>query len=460
MESLLELLEKNKKIPMHMPGHKRNTALAPYLKKLAADCDITEIDGFDNLHMAEGILFQSMERAARMRGADRAFYSVNGSTCGILAAVYAVAYGKKVIAARNCHKSVYNALELCRADTVFVNPGIDTAIGMCSNISTEDVEKKLKDNPDTALVIVTSPTYEGVVSDIEGVCRAAHGVGVPVLVDAAHGAHFGFGGGFPGDAISCGADISVESLHKTLPSLTQTAVIYVSGERVSFERIADKLAVFETSSPSYLLMASADSCMRLLQEKGSALFENWRRRIDFIYKEAEKLCNIRLLNNSDGRFYDFDKSKLVMYGVSGRKITEGFSRLGIECEMTSGGYTVAMTGMGDTDAVTEYFTKCLLKLDMETETAECEYDFYQSKPEAVMPAYEVVGHECSYESIENAYGRICGQYLWAYPPGIPIIIPGEKITEEMVEILAAYKKCGVRLMGTPCFAENRILVIK
>ena len=209
---------------MHMPGHKRGNY--PYLAGMA-DIDITETEGFDNLHSASGVLLKSMEKAAALRGADRAFYLVNGSTCGILAAVCAVLErGDRVLVARNCHKSVYNALELAGAEPVFVYPQINAECGVIGSVRPEDVELEIGKNPDIKLIIVTSPTYEGVISDLKKICELAHKRGIPVLADAAHGAHLGFYG-FSGDAVSAGADISVESLHKTLPSLTQTAICYV-----------------------------------------------------------------------------------------------------------------------------------------------------------------------------------------------------------------------------------------
>ncbi|MBR5809679.1 MAG: aminotransferase class I/II-fold pyridoxal phosphate-dependent enzyme, partial [Clostridia bacterium] len=249
---IIDKLSGNKKIPMHMPGHKRNTALAPYLKRLGADLDITEIDGFDNLHAPCGIIYESMQKAATLRNAKSAFYLVGGTTAGILASVSAVIDdADKVIVARNCHKSVYNALELKNAETVFVMPEIDEGTGISGSILPCDIEKAIKENPDAKLVILTSPTYEGVTSDIKAICRLAHSYNIPVLVDGAHGAHLGFTDDFLPDNISQGADISVESLHKTLPSLTQTAVCYVNGDLVDSKRIADRLSVFQSSSPSY-----------------------------------------------------------------------------------------------------------------------------------------------------------------------------------------------------------------
>ncbi|MBO5059545.1 MAG: aminotransferase class V-fold PLP-dependent enzyme [Clostridia bacterium] len=460
MKTLLDLLEENKRIPMHMPGHKRNTELAPYLERLAARYDITEIGGFDDLHSASGILKQSMERAAAMRSAKQAFYLVNGATCGLLAAIYALAAGKKVILARNCHKAVYNALELCDAQTVFVMPELDSRTGMCGQVRAADIENKITENPDAALVIVTSPTYEGVVSDIDSICRVAHNAGIPVLIDAAHGAHFGFGYGFPKDAISCGADIVVESLHKTLPSLTQTAILYVSGELVNPQLISDKLAVFETSSPSYLLMASIDGCISLLTERADELFSAWRRWLDLFYNKAGKLENLKILNNENGRFFDFDTSKIVISGADGNWVVNTLREYNIECEMASLGYAVAMTGMGDTAESVAYLADCLWEMDKKVACQEKKYTLYPECPQKVLTVKAAIDKPREYVSYSEAAGRICGQYVWAYPPGIPIILPGERISKSIAKILADYKSCGIELKGVPSCMDGKILVIK
>ncbi|HPP85843.1 MAG TPA: aminotransferase class V-fold PLP-dependent enzyme, partial [Bacillota bacterium] len=202
--------------PFHMPGHKRNA----FLLDFPFDCglDITEIDGFDNLHDANGILAQGMKRAALLYGSERTFYLINGSTCGILAAVTAcVRKGDKVLMARNCHKSVYNAVMLNELCPVYLVPPVG-AEGISGSIPPAEVEKALAENPDVRLVIVTSPTYEGVVSDIKAIAEIAHQRSVPLLVDEAHGAHFGFYEGFPESSVRLGADMVVHSLHKTLPA--------------------------------------------------------------------------------------------------------------------------------------------------------------------------------------------------------------------------------------------------
>ena len=217
-ESLFRHLQKysaSGALPMHMPGHKRRVSGIPFLEELGAHCDITEIDGFDDLHAPEGALLDGMRRAARLWGADESRFLVNGTTCGLLAAVYALAAdGGRAIVARNCHKSVYHALELTGVEPVFVMPDVDAETGVCGRIPPEDVRRALEEAPDARFVLVTSPTYEGVISDIAAICRAAHERNVPVIVDEAHGAHLGLcDEAFPADAMRMGADISYANEH-------------------------------------------------------------------------------------------------------------------------------------------------------------------------------------------------------------------------------------------------------
>lgn len=458
MKALLELLENNNSIPMHMPGHKRNTALAPYLKRLAADVDITEISGFDNLHAANGILMQSMQRAAEMRSADRAFYLVNGATGGILAAICAlVTAGDKVICARNCHKSVYNALELSGAEPVFVLPDIDKKSGICKQLEVEQIEAKIKENPDARLVIVTSPTYEGVVSDIEGICRAAHNAGIPVFVDAAHGAHFGFGHGFPKDAMGCGADIAVESLHKTLPSLTQTAICYARNEFA--ERLAERLAVFQSSSPSYILLASIDGCVTLLSEKADELFSAWRENLDEFGKMCKELENIKILKKSK-RFFDLDPSKIVMLTQNGKWLFDELKKRRIECEMVSCSYVVAMTGPGDTKEMLSYLAVSLRELDKAAKPLRRAGFQGIGVPERVMPVREAKKKAAECVSLGECGGRVAAEYVWAYPPGIPLIAPGERISEDETEAFKGYAAAGIDLLRSSGGEKGKILVTK
>ncbi len=454
---IIDKLSQNKKIPMHMPGHKRNTALAPYLKRLGADLDITEIDGFDNLHAPCGIIYESMQKASALRNSKSAFYLVGGTTAGILASVSAVIDGgDKVIVARNCHKSVYNALELNNAETVYVMPKIDAKTGISGSIDPCSIENVIKENPDAKLLILTSPTYEGVVSDIRSICEIAHGYNIPVLVDGAHGAHLGFTKDFLPDNISLGADISVESLHKTLPSLTQTAVCYVNSDLAGSEKVGEKLSVFQSSSPSYLLMASIDGCINLLTEEKEKLFCDWNERLLYFYEKCSELKNLKLLDN-DGEFFGLDRTKIVILTKNGPWLAESLRNMGIECEMTAPGYVVAMTGMGDTKEMLSYLATCLLKIDNEAEKWKKTEGISILLPEKALKVKDAKNREHEWVEIENSMGRISADYVFAYPPGVPVIAPGEMISEEIKNLLLTYIKADDMLQNIP---ENKVKVVK
>ncbi len=269
--------------PFHMPGHKRNS----FTYGFYADCgtDITEIDGFDNLHDANGILKDGMKKAAHLYGSQHTFYLVNGSTCGILTGISACTNrGDRILVARNCHKSVYNAIEINGLDPVYILPQTVNELGICGSISPESIEKALEQSPEIKLIIITSPTYEGVVSDINRIADIAHKKNIPLFVDEAHGAHFGFTEGFPANSVSKGADIVVHSLHKTLPSPTQTALLHINGNIADITTVRRELSVFETSSPSYILMAGIDSCLEMLSKHSKTLFNEYKKRLKCFYE--------------------------------------------------------------------------------------------------------------------------------------------------------------------------------
>ena len=248
----------------HMPGHKRNLTLLgeafPY------GIDITEIDGFDDLHHAEGILKSAQERAARVYHGEETHFLINGSSVGILSAIAGVTRrGDTILVARNCHKSVYHAIEMNGLNPVYLTPGFHTSVQMNTEISPQAVRKALTENPKIRAVVIVSPTYDGVVSDVEAIAEAVHEKGIPIIVDEAHGAHFGFHPYFPENANKKGADIVIHSLHKTLPSLTQTALLHMNGNFVNRGKVRRYLHMLQSSSPSYVLMASIDFCVDLLE---------------------------------------------------------------------------------------------------------------------------------------------------------------------------------------------------
>lgn len=447
------------RLPMHMPGHKRNTALADYLKALRADLDITEIDGFDDLHAPEGVLLDGMRRAARLWGADESRFLVNGATCGLLAAVYALAAdGGRAIVARNCHKSVYHALELTGVEPVFVMPDVDAETGVCGRIPPEDVQRALEEAPNARFVLVTSPTYEGVISDIAAICRGAHERNVPVIVDEAHGAHLGLcDEAFPTDAMRMGADISVKSVHKTLPSLTQTAILLARHERVDMAALDHALDIFETSSPSYLLMASIDGCVSLMERRGAEILTSWRQALDEFYEGAAALSNLRVHRQDE-------PSKLVIdttqAGITGFELSRRLREENVELEMASLRYAVAMTGAGDTRETLRKFLNALKTVDralsappvppapaLSAQPASASLPVLP-RPVRVLPPKMALHAPSENVPAREAVGRVSACYAWAYPPGVPMLVPGERVPEGFAELWAEWEKSGAKLVTT------------
>ncbi len=455
-------------LPMHMPGHKRNLALSGtdgYLAALGAECDITEIAGFDNLAEPEEMFLDLKRRAAMLWKSEEAYPLVNGSTGGILAAIYATVSAKDtVIMARNCHKSVYNGIRIANATAVYLQPEQDAETGACGGVTPQAVEIALQNNKEAKLVIVTSPTYEGVVSDVEGICKAAHAYGVPVLVDSAHGAHFGFGE-FPKGAVECGADLVVHSLHKTLPCLTQTAMLHRTGDLVAKESVQTAVNLFQTSSPSYLLLASIEGCIGLLEERGEVLCAEWKEALAEFYKGTRLLQHIRVvaakpgdgadnaIRTAETAVYDRDPGKLVIMtrgtGLTGPLLMEKLrSEYRIELEMAAEQYGLAMTGLGDTKGSLARLLQALLDIDAQCERSEAREFSYPGLLPVRMSATEAERISSKEYDWEAAVGRIAGEYVWAYPPGIPLLVPGEEISSELIFFLKQKEANGVRIHRT------------
>lgn len=445
---LLKKLEENYNsgiYPMHMPGHKRNTEFLSMMNPYALD--ITEIDNFDNLHDANGILLDGMERLAKLYKSEKSFYLVNGSTCGLLAGIAScVKKGDEVLIARNCHKAVYHAIELLNLRPVYIIPPVIEEYGVSGSIRPSDIEKALNDYPNIRLVVITSPTYEGVVSDIETIADIAHSHNIPLLVDEAHGAHLGFSQFFPDTAVHCGADIVIQSFHKTLPSFTQTAVLHFNSSFVSLKSLEHQLRVFQTSSPSYLFMASIDNCVELLNSRGDELFKQYEKRIKLFSERVKALRNLEILcygaNNLKNHpdVFSFDMGKIV---ISTRKTPLTGANLAdyllrekkIQLEMSSGNYAIAMTSICDTDEGFDRLSNALLEIDntVTAQTSEKTVSSYTfPTPEIVKTPSEVQYLDGEFTNSKNSQGKVSKEYVYAYPPGIPLLVPGERITEEFL----------------------------
>lgn len=456
MENLYEELEKygkQKYCPMHMPGHKRNIKLLG--NKLPYNIDITEIDGFDDLHHAEGIIKNIEEKSQKLYKSEKSFILVNGSTCGILAGIRAVVKpGDKILVARNCHKSVYNTIELNNLNPVYLKPKINQ-FGIEEEISAKDVEQLIEENKQIKLIVITSPTYEGIISNIKEIVEIAHKHSIPVLVDEAHGAHLNFENGLKQyEAINCGADIVIQSLHKTLPSLTQTAIMHVNGEFVDRAKVKNQLAIFETSSPSYILMSSIQECLEIIEKQGQQLFSEYDKKIEKFYQQAKMLRKLKILGN-EIKSTIYDKGKIVIItentNLTGKQLSEILRKqYKIETEMSSINYVIAMTSICDSQENFDRLINALQEIDENsTLSQKIKVDYTFEIPKKAKSINEAILSENSQiMDIKEAEGKVSKEYIWIYPPGIPIITPGEIIDATVIDRLLQIQNSKIEVRTT------------
>lgn len=503
-------------VPMHMPGAKRNKELIelymgdmgnPYEK------DITEINGFDNMHNAETIIKDAFDEAAELYGADESWYLVNGSTAGNMSAICGVTHKNDVvIMARNCHISVYNAVILNELNPVYIYPEYDEEYGYYKGITLKEikviVDKYSSDHNrnDIKAVILTSPTYEGNVSDIKSIAEYLHQYNIPLIVDEAHGAHFNFSESFPQSAVKSGADVVINSVHKTLPSLTQTAIMHINYGIVDVERIRRYWNIYQSTSPSYILMSSIARSLSIVKNDGDKLFAEYVDKLTILRNGLSELKHIRLINTDD-------ISKLVLGYKDAKWLYDTlFYKYKIQLEMSSIKYVIAMTSIFDSQEYYDRFLAALKEIDEELDNrvlaalkeideeidesiskydredilnskvdkdldnrfnsihnGEADnrlnyssinnqdngnkinvVDFRDEQALTIAEAFnrrDLSGCDEIQMNNEKIYGKISGESVYVYPPGIPILCPGEVITRKIIAILEAAGEAGLEVVG-------------
>ncbi len=518
--------------PFHMPGHKRQR-LGDFTPE---EIDITEVEGFDNLHHAQGILLEGQKRLARVFGADESIYLINGSTAGILAAVCGcMKKGGRLLIARNCHEAVYHAAYLMEAELAYLWPALSSfAIG--GSIDPAQAEEALQRFADVQAVVITSPTYDGVVSDIRAIADVVHARDIPLIVDEAHGAHFGFAESFLPKAIALGADLCVESLHKTLPAYTQSAALHMmrtrenadaehcSGEgaggreyRFDAASVRRYLDIFQSSSPSYVLMAGIDRCVRMIEEdealyrdpaaRSDSMFGRFEERLRGFYarcgglrrvqvfpgtnpapEAGAALCEAEDVEHLTG-IYARDPSKILISaaraGLCGQQLYDLLlEKYHLQMEMAAGEYVIALTSVMDTD---EGFARLACALEEIDREAAVQEDGTAAPGEAAaqedgtaalnVPAAQVdaailygprekrleIAQAMDAETVSlplaQAAGRISAEYVCLYPPGTPILVPGEVISDDLLEQLGICKDLHMHIQGMQDLRGEEILVV-
>ena len=470
-------------LPLHMPGHQRKMEMGAALPYAY---DYTEVEDLDNLHDPEGILQEAMNRTAAYYGCPDCFYLVNGSSSGLQAGIFALLEeGDEVVVARNCHHSVFYALSLRKAKIHFLLPEFGEDFSCFGSVSLKEVERLISTFPKSKALIFTSPSYEGVVSDVEGIARLCHENGLSLLVDEAHGAHFSpkKGASFPESAIALGADLVVQSPHKTLCSLTQSAWILGNGERYSREKLSFYLSVFQTTSPSYPLMLSLEKATTLLEREGEALFSHWKEVMESFREKARTLSYFTFLWEKEEACFAMDCSKIFLraLGIPKLRLGRDLAKLlredyGIESEMHSGENLLLMTGpfISEEDMDRLFFALKDIERRFGEEKGKPSVDdrgrqagdgmsgLIEGSAEPLQSKllssalYQISVAENTLQiseglkegeelSLCDGEGRICLEYLSLYPPGIPLLFPGEKLTAEKIQAIEALEKEGIEL---------------
>lgn len=451
-----KLMKRNKSAPLafHMPGHKGKKKFIPFD---LFSFDITEIEGFDNFHCPSGIIEESRKLFAEVFGADESFYLVNGSTSGIMAAIYAVCgEGGKILIGRNAHKSVYSAIILSGADPVYITPDM-TFFGTYAAVSSESVKRAVSENPDIRAAVFTSPCYEGFCMDIKAAADILHEKNIPLIIDEAHGAHFKFSKRFPETALALGADIAVQSAHKTLPALTQCAALHIKHGIIDPERIKEAVLMFTTTSPSYIFMAALDNCQKILSENADVLFKEYTDNLDEFYKNAEKLKNMKILSRKAAlrkvSAYDADMGKIICL-IDNKNINYVEKILkkyyNINVEMKGLNHILFMTSFCDEKEDFKILEKALLDIDkkgLKVFDEEKALRLSFGEPECAMPPKKAFFAARKKAVFEKSEGCVSAEFIIPYPPGVPLIVPGEIITKRLIESAKVYKSAGAELTG-------------
>lgn len=463
----------------HMPGHKGGNVF----KKLGLDVfdynllsmDVTEIPGVDNLHCPEEAIKVAQEMAADAFGADMTFFLVNGTTAGIYAMIMAATTpGDKIIIPRNCHKAVTGAVILGRLSPVYINPDTDNRLNIASAISSVSVDEAVRLNPDAKAIVITNPTFYGACSDLEAIAHIAHDHGMLLLVDEAHGAHFSFHPKLPKSALQCGADMVAQSTHKTLPAMTQSSMLHVKSSRVDIDKLRVFLQLTQSTSPSHILLASLDMARYIMQQKGEELLGDVISWCNLLRQEIYGIEGIYSLSKEDiGRdsIFDIDSTRITInmkdLGLSGIEADHMLrQKFKVQVEMADLYNIVAICSVGDSEksiaqlreAVKSIATdKSLTRSYSKTKMPSI---YCSNIPEMSLLPWEAVYRPKEAVLAEQSIGRICGEMIVPYPPGIPIIMPGEVISKEILDFAIQCRDTGIKLNGVKDASLKYVTVIK
>lgn len=468
----LEAFKSQRVVPFDVPGHKRgrgNPQLTAFLGEQCLSVDVNSMKPLDNLVHPVSVIKEAEELAAAAFGASHAYFMVGGTTSSVQSMIlYACRQGDKIILPRNVHRSAINALVLCGATPVYVNPEVNKELGISLGMSLQQVEEAIRFNPEAKAILVNNPTYYGICSNLKAIVDLAHQHNMLVLVDEAHGTHFSFHPDLPISAMEAGADLAAVSMHKSGGSLTQSSLL-LCGPRVNADYLRQIINLTQTTSASYLLISSLDISRRNLALNGQKIIDQVLSLAQYARDEINQLEDYyaysKELINGDSIF-DFDQTKLSIYtldtGLAGIEVYDILrDEYDIQIEFGDIGNVLAYISVGDRKLDIERLVSALAEIDRR---------FGGEKQglltQEYIPPLVVVDPQTAFYAdkeqlpLAQTIDRISSEFVMSYPPGIPILAPGEKITRDIIEYIQYSKEKGCSMTGPEDLAVERLNVLK
>lgn len=468
--ALLEHAKRNP-ISLHVPGHKNGQVMLEQAVQVYKDImaiDLTEVSGLDDLHDPKGVIAEAQQLTAELYGAQRSYFLVNGSTVGNLAMIMACcSEGDEVLVQRNSHKSIIHGIQLAGATPIFLSPKIDEEYQVPSYVKFETVKEAITLYPNVKALILTNPNYYGLTSCLRDIVKFAHNHHIPVLVDEAHGAHFIAGRSFPVSALEVGADIVIHSAHKTLPAMTMGSFLHINSERIDREKLEFYLSMLQSSSPSYPIMASLDLARaylsRIIQEnKHESILDTVRK----VKHQINSMEQLQVVETQD-KLVRTDPLKVTIKstnGLSGFVLQEHLERYDLYAELSNPSHVLFILPLNDEDIVGEKLSKINFELSLgsKNKSFKKKLDGLEMKGiHRLEKPYSYFKH-CKKQlvRIEESVGHYSAESIVPYPPGIPFIMNGETITEELVETLKWLLESGVNIQGDHHIRQGKISIYK
>ncbi len=474
-DAMVNLAER-RKVSFHTPGHKSGKGISTRFRKFVGpkifSIDLTTLDEVDSLQKPRGVIKEAQELASKAYGADRSFFLLNGTTGGNHAMVLSVCKpGDKVLVARNAHKSVLAGMILCGATPLFFSPAYDQTLHILMNVTFEETKTAIDQNPDARAIFLTSPNYYGVTAEIEQIIPYAHDRGMTVLVDEAHGPPFKFHPSLPISALEAGADIAVQSTHKIIGGMTQASMLHAQGDRINMRTLTNVLKFVQTTSPSYILMASLDLARMQMATEGKKLLEKTLKLAEEARLQINRIPGFSCFNKSDvqnspvSKTVDLDVTKLTItvkeLSLSGYQVLQILNiSYNIQVEMADPFHILVIVSIGDRKDDLNRLVEALKEIAKNNPPKPARSPFekvglplFQNKVE--ISSHKAFFSEHQFLKLPDALGRISSEMVTVYPPGIPVLIPGEVIAHETIAFIKNMDKLGATIDG---LNENNTLI--